>query len=109
MPSTTRGKRSGSRDVVKGFFVLLILFHAVGAQAVCRSGIPLNPVTDLCWQCIFPVSIAGIEIEVGQSIPVFRVAFEQGQQEIGHHFIFFALVRVIAQVLLVAFKPPGKR
>ena len=65
MPSTTRGKRSGNRNVVKGFFVLLILFHAVGAQAVCRSGIPLNPVTDLCWQCIFPVSIAGIEIIPG--------------------------------------------
>jgi conjugal transfer pilus assembly protein TraU len=25
----------------------------------------LNPVTDLCWQCIFPVSIAGIEIIPG--------------------------------------------
>jgi len=65
MPSTTRGKRSRSRNVVKGVFVLLVLFHAVGAQAVCRSGIPLNPVTDLCWQCIFPVSIAGIEIIPG--------------------------------------------
>jgi conjugal transfer pilus assembly protein TraU len=67
MPSTTRGKRSGSRNVVKGLLVLLVLFHAVDAQAVCRSGSPLNPVTDLCWQCIFPVSIAGIEIIPGPS------------------------------------------
>lgn len=66
MPSTTRGKRSGNRNrVVKGILVLLVLFHAVDAQAVCRSGSPLNPVTDLCWQCIFPVSIAGIEIIPG--------------------------------------------
>ncbi|MDX9823119.1 MAG: TraU family protein [Syntrophales bacterium] len=52
---------------MKGLLVLFVLFHAVDAQAVCRSGIPLNPVTDLCWQCIFPVSIAGIEIIPGPS------------------------------------------
>jgi len=45
--------------------LLIGLMQFSDASATCRSGGFLNPVTDLCWQCIFPMSIAGIEVMPG--------------------------------------------
>ncbi len=35
------------------------------ASAICAGGSFLNPVTDVCWECVFPLSIAGIEVMPG--------------------------------------------
>jgi conjugal transfer pilus assembly protein TraU len=64
MPSKVKGEKRKGR-FLPALLLLLVLSHVVEAEAICRPGIPLNPVTDLCWQCIFPVSIAGIEIVPG--------------------------------------------
>ncbi|MFB3925182.1 MAG: TraU family protein [Syntrophales bacterium] len=44
---------------------LLCAGTADNALAVCPQGVPMNPVTDVCWQCIFPFSIAGIQVFPG--------------------------------------------
>ena len=47
----------------------LSVFLAGGkVAAICRPGIPVNPVTDLCWQCIFPLRISGIKVVPGSHI-----------------------------------------
>lgn len=38
--------------------LLGVLFAACNADAVC-VGTPLNPITEVCWQCILPIKIAG--------------------------------------------------
>lgn len=42
--------------------VLIVLFSLSGnSDAVCKGQF-LNPVTDICWQCIFPIKIAGFTV-----------------------------------------------
>jgi len=48
--------------------LLCILLPGSKVSAVCRTGGFINPVTDLCWQCIFPLKIAGIEVMSGSHI-----------------------------------------
>lgn len=38
-----------------------LIMKATPCSAICR-GKPLNPVTDVCWQCIFPITLGGVEI-----------------------------------------------
>ncbi len=42
----------------------LILISAGRADAV-GYGTPLNPVTDICWNCVFPIKIAGVTVVPG--------------------------------------------
>jgi len=50
------------RSFVAGLLAALLLIKPAGeALAVC-SGSILNPITDVCWKCIFPIKIAGITI-----------------------------------------------
>ncbi len=65
MPLRITGKKRKGKGLFAILPLLIMLFLAFNADAVCTPGTPLNPVTDLCWQCIFPVSIAGIEIMPG--------------------------------------------
>jgi conjugal transfer pilus assembly protein TraU len=44
--------------------VFIILLPAPEAYSVCK-GTFLNPVTDVCWHCIFPIKIAGIVVYGG--------------------------------------------
>ncbi len=53
--------------------VLLLLFAASQAQALCR-GRPLNPVTDVCWQCAFPLRIGGVTLAAGEDVPADRLS-----------------------------------
>ena len=41
--------------------VIITLFLASNAWGVC-IGVPFNPVTDLCWSCMFPIKVAGIQV-----------------------------------------------
>lgn len=38
---------------------LILLLSAAPAHAICK-GTPLNPVTDVCWQCMFPIKIGSV-------------------------------------------------
>jgi len=52
--------------------LLLIIagaFHAPPAEAKCVPGGMINPVTDVVWDCIFPISIAGIPVDMGNHPP----------------------------------------
>lgn len=41
---------------------MIFIFSIQGnAHSIC-SGSMINPITDVCWQCIFPIRIAGVEI-----------------------------------------------
>ncbi len=56
---------------IKALLLCLVLAVSLAVPAVsdgvCTSGLPLNPVTHLCWHCIFPIKIAGIPIIPGPS------------------------------------------
>ena len=43
------------------FFILIFFSLSVNAGLPCSGKIP-NPVTDVCWQCMFPINIGGIPI-----------------------------------------------
>lgn len=58
----------------RGFWPLLMLVLLVGAwvppaSAKCNDGSMVNPVTDVVWDCIFPISIAGIPLDMGNHPP----------------------------------------
>lgn len=48
--------------------LLGILLPGGRANAICKTGLHMNPVTDLCWQCIFPLRIAGMKVMSGPKI-----------------------------------------
>lgn len=49
--------------------LLLAGSWALPAQAVCRDTAMMNPINDIVWDCIFPISIAGIPIDFGNHPP----------------------------------------
>lgn len=49
--------------LIRVMLVISILIPA-SAMGVCK-GIPLNPITDVCWQCMFPVKIGGVPVTPG--------------------------------------------
>lgn len=50
----------------KAVIIGLLLFAGQQARATSCSGSMVNPVSDICWDCIFPIGIAGAEIDGGQ-------------------------------------------
>lgn len=51
------------------FMFVLLLGWGLPAQAGKCGPEPVNPVTDVAWQCVFPISIGGL-IQVGAGAPV---------------------------------------
>jgi len=49
---------------VTSIIIIITLIGTSPAQAICRGRF-LNPITDICWQCLFPVKIGGIEVFKG--------------------------------------------
>lgn len=47
---------------------LVLFFYPLTADSKC-VGRMLNPVTDICWKCIFPIHIAGVKIASGNAEP----------------------------------------
>lgn len=43
------------------FLALVLCFAASGASAKCNAKF-LNPITEVCWDCIFPISIGGLSL-----------------------------------------------
>lgn len=52
------------------FFILLgaSTMNEVAAEGTC-SGRVVNPMTDICWKCIFPIKIAGVTVVKGGADP----------------------------------------
>ncbi len=59
-------KRFGKAAVLVFLALVTGLGCAQKAHAVCRGSF-FNPITDVCWQCIFPISIGGISL-IGSDI-----------------------------------------
>lgn len=56
--------------IIKRIFVVLMTFlltNAANADGGKCVGKFVNPITDICWSCIFPISIGGISIKSGSS------------------------------------------
>lgn len=48
--------------MIKVFFGVLVLIFG-GLQA--KEGTWVNPFTDICWECLFPITVSGINVTVG--------------------------------------------
>lgn len=51
-------KMPGLKTLVRGISALWLALVALPGWAVCTGNFP-NPVTDICWSCAMPISIAG--------------------------------------------------
>jgi conjugal transfer pilus assembly protein TraU len=49
---------------MNNFWVLLCLCIAFESVAACKGRF-VNPLTDICWKCIFPITIAGMQVVGG--------------------------------------------
>ena len=45
-----------------------LVFSASVANAICNARF-LNPITEVCWDCIFPISVGGLSMNLGTSRP----------------------------------------
>ncbi len=50
------------------WIICLVLIMAPEAGAIC-GGTTMNPMSDVCWECIFPIKIAGTRIDGQGSTP----------------------------------------
>jgi conjugal transfer pilus assembly protein TraU len=54
-----------SKVILLLFFITLTLLIApANVSGVCK-GIMFNPVTDVCWQCVFPIKVGGVPVVPG--------------------------------------------
>src|SRR5271156_6443691 len=54
---------AGRRRMLKVFAFLLSCVIAVSLNA--KEGKFINPITDVCWECLFPITVAGINVTPG--------------------------------------------
>lgn len=47
---------------LNNLFLILLLLLTHGAEAATCTGRFANPVTDICWSCVFPIRIGGMDI-----------------------------------------------
>jgi len=60
-------KGTARKLILTGFFLLIVVVYSLNSnvfagEKFCRSSF-INPVTDIRWEGIFPIEIAGVEIE----------------------------------------------
>jgi conjugal transfer pilus assembly protein TraU len=48
--------------------IILLLSLTVNVAAKCQGKF-LNPITDICWSCVFPITIGGIKVMSGRDDP----------------------------------------
>lgn len=56
------------QNLVVGILLALIFPTKFQAKATCVGKFP-NPITDICWSCIFPITFAGVKISSGEDTP----------------------------------------
>ncbi len=65
-PAAQPGRFSG---IVALLLTVMTVFLSAGrAEAICKGSI-LNPITDVCWQCMFPMSFGGMSFGQGAGGP----------------------------------------
>lgn len=81
-------KASHFSGIVAAVFVALTLFlSAENAEAATCKGTPLNPITDVCWHCMFPFRVGGFQFgrgadsAPGKIDPVMCECFTSGQYD----------------------------
>jgi len=42
---------------------------SLSAHAICKPGSMINPISDIAWQCIFPIAIMGVPFDIGDHPP----------------------------------------
>ncbi len=57
-------KRNRVKVFLSIHFCLLIIFNFVSKSEAC-SGRFVNPITDICWSCLFPISIGPVTVSGG--------------------------------------------
>lgn len=40
---------------------VVLVLSSFGVRAACKGAFP-NPVTDVCWSCLFPMKVAGVRV-----------------------------------------------
>ena len=50
---------------MNNYVVILLLIGPIAIAAKCQGKF-LNPITDLCWSCIFPITIGGVNLSASQ-------------------------------------------
>lgn len=49
--------------------LIFLLWHAgIWADAACEGGF-VNPITDICWKCVFPISIGSVSVGGAGDVP----------------------------------------
>jgi conjugal transfer pilus assembly protein TraU len=64
----TRAMTKEISDHTVFLFILIVILPANSSSAKC-VGRFVNPITDICWKCIFPLRIAGIPVASGRPDP----------------------------------------
>lgn len=54
-------KKPISRPISLLFILIVFLSNSANVSATC-TGRFVNPITDVCWKCLFPITIAGISV-----------------------------------------------
>ncbi len=57
-----------NRNRLLGFFTLFLLGWVSSTQAGKCGPEPVNPITDIAWQCVFPIRVGGL-LQVGTGAP----------------------------------------
>ena len=71
-------------------------FQGVDAFAGC-AGKFVNPITDICWKCIFPMTIAGVPVVSGEDTPNIPspLCYCKDQYRVGIPISFWEPVRLV--------------
>jgi conjugal transfer pilus assembly protein TraU len=49
---------------------LLYLFLLASSSLMAKEGKFINPITDICWECVFPITVSGINVTPGYKDPI---------------------------------------
>jgi conjugal transfer pilus assembly protein TraU len=83
------------RRFILGIMALILSTSGLRADCVGRF---VNPITDICWKCLFPMTIAGIQVASGPedtSTPRTPICFCKDPPRIGIPISFWEPVRLI--------------
>src|SRR3990167_9345687 len=51
---------------MKGTMILLLMLSFSQSMAKCEGHF-VNPITDICWRCLFPISIGSMQVVSGEN------------------------------------------
>ncbi|MBT4879506.1 MAG: TraU family protein [Alphaproteobacteria bacterium] len=83
--------------MIRALFIILSLIFTSG-EGLCNCvGRMINPITDVCWSCIFPITIAGMPVSQGEdtSNPRTPICYCKDPPRIGIPISFWEPVRLV--------------